>query len=257
MEISERDLRRLVREVDDEHHDGMRTMAADVAEMHHGEGRQLRNPTRRSFLGRAMGTGATLTIGSAVLPFGRLAASYGQDAEELTDADIAAFAESIELAAVEAYAAAAKSGLITEPAIAQAGATFAGHHKEHAAAFAAASDDKAKGKANPTLLRAIGDQLGTAADQAGVVKIAFDLENGAASTYLFAIGAFKDAKAVQLAASILPVEAQHAVVLGQVLGRPLTGLFPPHPDPTKLGDPNAFETKDQALDPSSHPVPKS
>ena len=252
MEISEKALRRLVRDVDDEHRQTLPALAAGLGEIHHGQGRGVRPTSRRAFLARAGGVGATIAIGSAVLPIAPLVAA-AQEEEELKDEDIAAFAESIELAAVEAYQLALAGGKITVPAVVQAATTYAGHHREHAAAFAAVSANTAKGKPNPTVLRALRDQLAAASDQAGVVRVAFDVENAAASTYLFAVSNLKDQRAVQLAASILPVEAQHAISLGQVLGRPLEGLFPPHPNPTETG-PNSFETKDQALEPSTHPL---
>lgn len=258
MEISESAFRRFVVEVDDEHRDGLRTMPAAVAELHHGEGRRLRadGMSRRGLLARAGGAGAALTIGAAVLPLARLTAAYGQAPEELTDSQLAAFAESLELAAVEAYGLALAGGKITVPAVTQAFTAFAGHHRDHAGAFRAAAGADGAAKANPTILRALRDQLSSARDQNGVVRVAFELENAAASTYLFAIGALKSAATMKLAASILPVEAQHAVALGQVLGRPLAGLLPPSPDATKIGESNAFETKDQALEPGTHPVTK-
>ena len=44
------------------------------------------------------------------------------------------------------------------------------------------------------------------------------------------------------AASILPVESQHAVVLGSVLGKPATDYVP------------SFETTDAAVDPTKYPI---
>ena len=46
MEISEREVRAMVRAVDEQHREGMATMAADIAELHHGEGARLMGPTR-------------------------------------------------------------------------------------------------------------------------------------------------------------------------------------------------------------------
>jgi hypothetical protein len=202
-------------------------------------------PGRRSFLCRAATGGAALTIGSVVVPLGGLvgrAAAQEGDAP-LADDDIAAFAESVELAAVEAYRAAAGSGKVTTPAVGEAATTFAGHHQEHAAAFGGAAGAKATKKANARLLQVVGDQIKQARDQAGVLKIAYDLENAAAATYVYALGALQSKEALQLTASILPVESQHAVVLGMALGRPLEDdVVPP------------FETQDQRVDPAQFPV---
>lgn len=237
MEISERQLRRLTVDVDEQHRDGMATMASDIAELH-AETRNFRADTRRSFLRKAgIGAGA-LTIGTSVLSFRSLLPA---GAQELTDGDIAVFAESVELAAVEAYKAAAGSGKL-QPAVVEVGTTFAGHHAEHAKAFAGASGGKATGKPNPKLLEAVGGQLGSAKDQAAILTIAYDLENAAAATYLFALGALKSEAALALTASILPVESQHAAVLGSALGKPATEFVP------------SFETQDKAVNPAEFPA---
>jgi hypothetical protein len=239
MEISERHLRQLAADVDEQHRDGMATMATDIAELH-AETRTYRADDRRSFLRNAgIGAGA-LTIGTSVLTFRSLIPAAAQD-KALTDGDIAAFAESVELAAVEAYKAAAGSGKL-DPAVVEVGTMFAGHHGEHAKAFAGASGGAAKGKPNPKLLAAVGDQLKEAKDQAGILKIAYDLEEAAAATYLFGLGALKSAGALQLAASILPVESQHAVVLGSALGMSPADFVP------------TFQTSAKAVDPAKFPV---
>lgn len=240
MEISERQLRLLAHDVDEQHRDGMATMKSDIAELH-AETRAFRAEDRRSFLRKAgIGAGA-LTIGTSVLTFRSLIPAAAQEEEELTDGDIAAFAESVELAAVEAYKAAAGSGKL-QPAVVEIGTMFAGHHQEHAGAFAGASGGAATGKPNPKLLATVGDQLKGAADQAAILKIAYDLEEAAAATYLFGLGALKSEAALQLAASILPVESQHAVVLGTALGKPASDYLP------------SFQTSDKAVDPAQFPV---
>lgn len=239
MEISARQLRQMAADVDEQHRDGMANMANDIAELH-AETRTFRAGDRRSFL-RTAGVGAgALAIGSSVLTFRSLLPAAAQE-KALTDGDIAAFAESVELAAVEAYKAAAGSGKL-EAAVVEVGTTFAGHHAEHAKAFAGASGGAAKGKPNAKLLTAVGGQLKEAKDQAAILQIAYDLEEAAAATYLFGLGALKTPAALQLAASILPVESQHAVVLGTALGKKPTDFIP------------TFQTSDKAVDPAKFPV---
>lgn len=241
MEISERELRLLTSSVDEQHRDGMVTMAGDLRELHR-ETRVLRTAASRRELFRKAGIGAgALTLGSVVLPFSKILPAAAQEEPELTDADIAAFAESVELAAVEAYAAAAATNKLAAPVV-QAATTFAGHHREHAAAFGGAAGAKATGKPNPLLLQSVGDQLKNARDQEGILQIAFDLEGAAAGTYLFALGALKSEDALKLAASILPVESQHAVVLGQVMGKAAEDFVP------------SFENQSQAIDPAKFPT---
>lgn len=237
MEISERQLRRMAADVDEQHRDGMATMQTDIPELH-AETRAYRADSRRSFLRKAgIGAGA-LTIGSSVLSFRSLLPAGAQG---LTDGDIAVFAESVELAAVEAYKAAAGSGKL-QPAVLEVGTTFAGHHAEHAKAFGGAAGSKASGKANPKLLEAIGGQLKAAKDPKAILGVAFDLENAAAATYMFALGALKSRAALALTASVLPVESQHAVVLGTALAKTPDDLIP------------AFETAEKAIDPAKFPA---
>lgn len=234
MEITERELRTMTEEVDACHRDGMANLPDQIQELHRGVGRQL-TPARTAGLG---GAGLTVAIGSLVLPLAGLARAAAQSG----DAGLAAFAESVELAAVEAYKAAAASGKVTTAAVGQVATMFAGHHTEHAAAFGAAAGDAATGQPNPGLLEAVGGQLTTAADEKAVLRIAYDLENAAAATYLFALGALTSTPALQLTASILPVEAQHAVVLGAVLALPATDYL------------KNFETTDGAVSPDQYPI---
>jgi len=241
VEISERELDALVRAVDETHREGMETMAADVAEIHHGEGLRLMGPSRQAILTGMGVSGAAIAVGSALLPIGRL---VGIANAQAGDGGIAAFAQSVELAAVAAYTAAAQSGKVTTPAVLSAATTFAGHHTEHAAAFGAAAGSAATGKANQPLLDALTPQLTAAADENAVLEIAYGLENAAAATYLYALGALTSKVALQLTASILPVEGQHAVVLGTVLGKAAT-------DKTFLP---SFQTQDGAATPDKFPI---
>lgn len=238
MEISERALRDLVADVDDRHRAAMATFHDDNNELILGEVRRATGPSRRRFLAGAGAATALVTIGSAVVPMRYLISpAYAQ-----TDVDIAKFAASVEFAAVEAYAAAAAGGKIKTKAVADAAGVFAGHHRQHGEAFKALTG--AEVAPNKALLDMLGPQLTAAKDEKGVVEIAYTLENAAAATYLFALGVLTVAKAVETTASILPVEAQHAVALGTALGRSLedTAYMP------------SFERSDGHLDPGKFPV---
>ncbi len=236
MEISEGALQQMVAAVDDEHRSGMHTMREQIQELH-SQARRF-NFGRKSLFRKAAGTGAAVVIGSQLIPISGLVPAYAADG----DAGIAAFAESVELTAVAAYTAAAQSGLVKTQAVLDAATKFAGHHTEHAAAFGSAAGDAATGKLNQALLDALSPSLGAAKTEADVIKIAYDLENAAAATYLFALGALTSKAALQLTASILPVEAQHATVLGSVLGLPATDYIP------------SFQNEDGAIDPAKFPV---
>jgi hypothetical protein len=52
-----------------------------------------------------------------------------------------------------------------------------------------------------------------------LAKLALELENGAAATYLAAIGAVKSPAGIKTAATIQPVEMQHAAILQFLLGQ--------------------------------------
>ena len=235
MQLSEQELHRSLREIDDQHQEGMATMPDDIRTLHSelvasGPPRWLDRPR----VG-AIALGALMVPLAALWSASTVSAAAG-------DAAIAAFAESVELAAVQAYLAAAKSGKVTTKGLLDAATMFAGHHQEHAAAFASAAGTAATNKPNPKLLQAIGDQIAGAANEQAIITIAFDLENAAAATYMFALGVLTSTAALQLTASILPVEAQHAVVLGQVLGKAGKDLVPP------------FQTADAAVDPTKFPI---
>lgn len=240
MELSERELRGLVADTTEQHRDSMKTFKEDNTELLFGD--LSRASGRRSFLTKAGLGSVLLTIGSATTPLSRLIIPAA-GAQEVTDADIATFAASLEFAAVEAYKAAAGSGKVTTKAVADAAGEFAGHHKEHGEAFKALASDKNVG-ANKKILEMVSGQLKAAKDETAVVELAYGLENAAASTYLFGLGVLTNKKAYETAASILPVESQHAMVLGSVLGKQVTSAdyMPP------------FEKTDAALKPSEFPV---
>ena len=111
MEITERELRRLVADIDDQHRAAMTTFTEDNRAIIFET-----SPSRRNFLAGAGLGGLTLAVGSALLPMRRLlTAAVAQSAP--SDGDIATFAASVEYAAVEAYKAAAASGKVKTKAI--------------------------------------------------------------------------------------------------------------------------------------------
>ncbi len=237
MEISERELRAMVADIDDQHRAAMDTFTEDNRAIIFETG-----SSRRRFLaGVGLGS-AALVIGSAAMPVGRLVPwAWSQTAP--SDGDIATFAASVEYAAVAAYQAAAKSGKVKNKAVLDAATAFAGQHTQHGDAFKAAGTNP-NVAANKGVLDMVTPQLTAAKTENDVVALAYGLENAAAATYIFALGALTTEAAYNAVASVMPVEAQHAVALGLVLGKPLDekGFLP------------AFETKDGALDPAQFPA---
>jgi hypothetical protein len=237
VEISERELRRMVVDIDDQHRSAMSTFNEDNRALIFETA-----PSRRKFLaGLGLGS-AALVVGSAVMPVGRLVPRAWSQTTP-SDGDIATFAASVEYAAVAAYQAAAKSNKITNKAILAAATTFAAQHKEHGDAFKAAGTNP-NVAANKGVLDMVTPQLTAAKTENDVVALAYGLENAAAATYIFALGALTNEKAYDAVASVMPVEAQHAIALGFVLGKTLD-------DKTFMP---SFETKDGALDPAKFPA---
>jgi rubrerythrin len=163
--------------------------------------------------------------------------------QESGDAGINAFAQSVELALAEAYAELERSGKVATSNALEATRTFAAHHQEHAAALGEAAGSDATTTPNRRLANMFRARLRSASDERAALEVALELEDEAASTYLFALGVLEATGALQLAASILPVESQHAVVLASLLNQPPRETF------------SAFETQDQALRPDEFPAP--
>lgn len=176
---------------------------------------RVTEPSRRRFLHHVALGGVSVTIGGAMIPLAGLwSPAYAQaDANK----SVAAFVESVELASVNAYGAAAKTGKITGEALTLA-KTFAFHHQAHAHALGTFVGDAAKAQPNPKLSQSLTTMIDNAPDQQHILTVLYGMENAAAATYLVAIGTLSDGNALKTSASILPVESQHAVALGQTLG---------------------------------------
>ncbi len=238
MQTSPKELRQMAGDIDDMHRDAMRTFADEVGELHFGDEFKA---GRRAFLKKAAIGGAAITVGSALVPIHSLLPGAG--AQELDDTTIAVFAESVELAAVEAYKAGAP---LLSAEILPVAELFLSHHEEHAGAFAALAGDAATGEPNAALLEALMPTISGLSDEAGVLAFAKDVENQAAATYAFALTALQSVEAAQGTATILPVETAHAAALSLALGEGPDMWFPN----------GAFESADiaQGINPADFPV---
>lgn len=196
-------------------------------------------PSRRAFLAKAGAGTAVMAIRSTLVPPGGvMAPAWGQTADDLA---IVKFGESVELAAVDAYAAVVATGKISADVL-PVTVTFAAHHQQHAAALQGILGDQAGKKSNQAILAALGPKIQQAADQAALLDIVFTLESAVAATYLVALGTLSDPAHAAAVATILPVESQHAVALGQALAKDAKDFVV------------AFETTDNALDPAQFPI---
>jgi hypothetical protein len=212
-------------DVDDMHHESMSTFEEEAAELHLAAARG----SRRSFLkkaGVAGAGGALLTTVGGPLGIGRILPVAAQEAP--TDTAIAGYAQSVELAAVAAYMAAAPA-LPAE--VRPVGELFASHHQDHADAFGSVAGDDAQPEANAALVAAVTPTLqavaGGGVPLADILRFARTLENQATYTYAYALTALQDPAFAAATSTILPVEAAHATVLSIAAGDVDFGqLFP-------------------------------
>lgn len=240
LEVSNAEIARMTRDLDQLHHDaGMPAMFDAVAELTDAVRAGAAKATdRRTFLlgtgGLVAGAGILAAIGStpalaAAAPSTSLPAASGAKSQGggLTgDLAIAAVAASVENLAVHAYQSAAKvagTGKFgtVPPAITTFITTVVGQHRQHAAAWNSlltAANKKAVTTADPALTPTVNDGLAQAKSLTDVAQLALTLENTAAQTYQAEASKLKSSKAVAVAATIQPVEMQHAAILYYVLG---------------------------------------
>ena len=250
MQISAKELRHLASDVDDMHHEAMRTFKEETAELHLQAAKGRRTFLKRTGLAAVGGT--VLATGGGIATFTRLGGLAA--AQSLSDTQIAGYAQSIELAAVAAYEGAAPKLTGDVLAVAQ---LFSGHHTEPADAFGAVAGDDARPEANAKLVEAVTPTLqavGAAEPSAElttqILGFARDLENEAAYTYAAALTLLSDPTYAAATSTILPIEAQHATVLTLALEGGPDELFPTGAfestalgdgtDPTKGLDPAVF-----------------
>jgi rubrerythrin len=213
MHISYRDLHRLAGDVDDLHHEQMKTFQEESADLHLDAARTARRASLA--VPAAIGGAAALVA----LPF----ISSRVAAQGLDDQTIAGYAQGIELAAVEAYKAASPVLSAGTLPVAQ---LFMSHHQQHADAFGAVAGAKKASGPNQKLVTALGPTLTAIKDEMAALDFAFTLENQAAYTYAAALTLLQDPAYAAATSTILPIEAQHAVVLGLAVGKSVTDVFP-------------------------------
>ena len=160
-------------------------------------------------------------------------------------------AAALENLAVATYGAAldaAQAGKLGEvpPAIGEFVTVARDQHQDHASAWNAILGKAGKKKVTGvdlTVKNSVVDPaFAAASDVGGAANLALELENSAAATYLAAIGAVKSKGGIKTAATIQPVEMQHAAILLFALGE-----YPV---------PNSFATTDGAR-PTSDKIGKA
>ncbi len=253
MAISEHELGAMTRDLHEMHNDvGLPAMSSALAEWS-----EKSRTSRRGFL-----IGAGAVAGGAILAAcssgsssssssttTKSGPSGSSSSAKLTgDLAVAALAASLENLAVAAYgdvlnaASAGRLGPVP-PAVANFVTTVKSQHAQHAQAWNSAitgAGHPAITSPDPVLTPVITKDFSKVTDVTGAAKLALMLEDVAAATYQSAITAVRDTSSIKVAASIQPVEMQHAAILNFVLGAyPVPNAF----SPTNIARPVTDYTK--------------
>ena len=95
---------------------------------------------------------------------------------------------------------------------------------------------------NQALANAIDPRISSAPDEAGLLRILYDIENTAASSYVSVLGQVEGTNGAALVSGIQPIESRHATFWGGELGLPLDQVIP------------SFENLSLAADPNKYPI---
>lgn len=137
------------------------------------------------------------------------------------DLAVAKTAAGLEVLAVNTYGAALEAPLDYPPAVAEFATTAKAHHEAHRDAWNQVLTGAGESEVTsppPELESAVMEQFGQVTDVAGVAALALMLEQTAADTYFAVIPQLANEDAVKLAASIQPIDMQHAAILHYVMG---------------------------------------
>lgn len=239
-------IRRLVDEVDEQHREGMRTIADDLAAAHLDETDQERAASRRRFM-RNLGLGGAVAVGAAVVPVSGLVGVASAQTTATTvvlpasDLQTVVFAQGLELALVAGYTLAVNTVKL-ESKVAEVFRLFGRHHNEHATALGALAGSSKVTAPNAALVSSLTPQIKALSDQEAATKFMGSLEQGAAATYLTALGSLQAFESTAPVSTILPIEAQHATVLGELSAQPVSEWMP------------AFQTTTGAFSPTQYPA---
>ncbi len=248
MAISEHELTAMTNELEQIHSDvGVPAMDRAIAEWI-----ERSRSSRRGFLigAGAVAGGALLAAcssgSSSSTTTTAASGSSGSTTGKLTgDLAVAALAASLENLAVAAYgdvlsaATAGKLGAVP-PAVATFATTVKGQHAQHAQAWNSAivtAGHPAITTTDPVVTPIVTKDFAKVTDVAGAAMLALMLEEIAGATYQSAISAVKATSSIKVAASIQPVELQHAAILNYVLGRyPVPNAFSPTSNARPVSD---------------------
>lgn len=228
-------------------------------------GPNARRANRRTFLLGAAGLGAGGVLlaacgSSSNKSSSPTTAAPGASQGALTgDLAVAAMAASLENLGVFAYnaglqaAGAGKLGTVP-PAVATFAQTAMAQHKDHAKAWNSvltAAGKPVVTATDPALTPTVQQKFAQVKDVAGLAELALLIENVAAQTYQNGVAVLSSSQAVAVAATIQPVEMQHAAILYYALGR-YPGIQGDSSSSYSSGNPLAFNPVTLARPPSDY-----
>jgi hypothetical protein len=141
------------------------------------------------------------------------------------DVRLVNFAISLELAASQLYTDMAGTGRLSGDALNYA-RSWVSHHSDHATALQTVAADQATTTANAKLLANLGPQISAAKTAEALYQIAFDMESSMAATHQQLMATLANWQGAATVATLEPIEAQHAVVWGQLLDLPTDQWMP-------------------------------
>jgi len=241
--ISEAELDAMTADLDEMHHasmpalrdavDELKQLHADVRAQAGGLSNTLAN--RRQFL---LGSGVVLgglalaacsssskSSSPTTSPPTTAAGGSGKLTGDLAIVALAAGLENLAVGTYQAGIDAATAGKLgaVPPAVVTFAKTAQTHHKAHASAWngvlKAAGERPVTGVDTTVKTGVVDPAFAKVTDVSGLAKLALELEDVAAATYLGGIGAIESNAGIKTAASIQPVEMQHAAILNFVLGQ--------------------------------------
>ena len=248
--LSESELRAMTADLDAMHHDltlpALKTSLGEWAEdIRTGAAEEGQEPSpldRRRFLVRAGGVaggvaGLSLlaacgssspTSAAKSSPAASASAMAGGAGQKLTgDLQVVAMAASLENSGIATYMAGIKAATAGQlgkvpAAIVTFAETAMTQHQDHQKAWNAvltASGKKAVTAVDPVIQPTINTAFAKVTSVTGLAELALMVENIAGQTYQNGLSVIKSAAGIKTAASIEPVEFQHAAILSFVLGK--------------------------------------
>ncbi len=183
--------------------------------------------SRRSILSGSAAALSAAGVLALLNTSARAAGTAAKSGNTAQDTQLLNAALSLEYEGIAAYQIGAESKLLT-PTVLKVAVTFQGHHKQHRDDLIATIKRLGGAPVKEKSLSDFAKELNTASlkDQAGVLRLALKLEQGATNAYLGLIPSLDQSDLYVLAARTAADESFHAAVLGQVLGEAIPKKAP-------------------------------